>query len=178
MLTEVVRAKERYRCYRCRRDIELGEEYVKDVWGIFCLECAPEERMSRLIGVVPVETKRYYAGFPPLSGAGPGLVMVVVLSEYGTVEYPLPCFLNEVNHGPTGFAWGYGGSGPAQLAYAILRDYGLPREVAFRLYQDFKWDVIAKLPQDEPFVVTGDAIEERLRERRWRRTDEVQAVHN
>jgi len=25
------------------------------------------------------------------------------------------------NHSPTGFEWGYGGSGPAQLALAILR---------------------------------------------------------
>ena len=28
------------------------------------------------------------------------------------------------NHSPTGFAWGYGGSGPAQLALAILIDWG------------------------------------------------------
>ncbi|MCU4744613.1 DUF6166 domain-containing protein [Natronoglomus mannanivorans] len=27
------------------------------------------------------------------------------------------------NHGPTGFEWGYNGSGPAQLALAILLDY-------------------------------------------------------
>lgn len=25
------------------------------------------------------------------------------------------------NHSPTGFAWGYGGSGPAQLALAVLQ---------------------------------------------------------
>ncbi|MCK4554525.1 hypothetical protein KAU19_06245, partial [Candidatus Parcubacteria bacterium] len=25
-----------------------------------------------------------------------------------------------INHSPDGFAWGYGGSGPAQLALAIL----------------------------------------------------------
>ena len=108
-------------------------------------------------------SERYYVGRPSLVGGG--LVMVVVRTESGTVEYPLPPFLDEVNHSPTGFAWGYGGSGPAQLAYAILRDYGLPREVAFRLYQDFKWGVIAKLPQDEPFVIGSDAIEEWLRER-------------
>lgn len=35
----------------------------------------------------------------------------------------LPLFLEEVNHSPTGFEWGYRGSGPSQLAYAILRTF-------------------------------------------------------
>jgi hypothetical protein len=30
--------------------------------------------------------------------------------------------LDLYNHSPTGFAWGYGGSGPAQLALALLAD--------------------------------------------------------
>ena len=29
------------------------------------------------------------------------------------------------NHSPDGFNWGYGGSGPAQLALALLLDAGL-----------------------------------------------------
>jgi hypothetical protein len=35
----------------------------------------------------------------------------------------LPLYLDEVNHSPTGFEWGYSGSGPSQLSYAILRSY-------------------------------------------------------
>ena len=31
--------------------------------------------------------------------------------------------LELVNHSPSGFEWGYGGSGPAQLALAFLLDY-------------------------------------------------------
>lgn len=47
-------------------------------------------------------------------------------------------------HSPTGFEWGYGGSGPAQLALAILaHEYG--EKFAEIWYQDFKWDVIARL---------------------------------
>jgi Family of unknown function (DUF6166) len=50
-----------------------------------------------------------------------------------------------VNHSPTGFEWGYGGSGPAQLSFAILLDYfGNPDE-ARKFYQFFKWHVIANL---------------------------------
>lgn len=36
---------------------------------------------------------------------------------------PLDPKLKLVNHSPTGFSWGYGGSGPAQLALAILADH-------------------------------------------------------
>lgn len=51
------------------------------------------------------------------------------------------------NHSPDGFAWGYGGSGPAQLALAILEFTDV--ETAASLYQDFKWEVIALLPQTD-----------------------------
>jgi len=49
------------------------------------------------------------------------------------------------NHSPDGFNHGYGGSGPAQLALAIML------ELTGRAdgYQDFKWDVIAGLPQED-----------------------------
>ena len=47
------------------------------------------------------------------------------------------------NHSPDGFNWGYGGSGPAQLALAIiLKLTGKPDG-----YQQFKREVIAKIPQ-------------------------------
>ena len=49
-----------------------------------------------------------------------------------------------VNHSPDGFNWGYGGSGPAQLALAILLEF-VPADVARRSYQDFKREVIAAL---------------------------------
>ena len=51
------------------------------------------------------------------------------------------------NHSPDGFAWGYGGSGPSQLALAILEQFETDTN-ALRWYQDFKWDVIATLPQN------------------------------
>jgi Family of unknown function (DUF6166) len=38
-------------------------------------------------------------------------------------RYPLALRLEIANHSPDGFEWGYGGSGPAQLALAILADH-------------------------------------------------------
>ncbi len=41
------------------------------------------------------------------------------------------------------FNWGYGGSGPAQLALAILYDVTGDKELSVRLHQEFKWQVVA-----------------------------------
>lgn len=49
------------------------------------------------------------------------------------------------NHSPDGFQWGYGGSGPAQLALAICCN-AVGVERARRVYQDFKFRVVASLP--------------------------------
>lgn len=67
----------------------------------------------------------------------------------GCESYRLPLYLDEVNHSPDGFNWGYGGSGPSQLAYAMLRDLSGDRDFAARHYQDFKWQVICDLPDKE-----------------------------
>lgn len=56
---------------------------------------------------------------------------------------PLPLHLGLRNHSPTGFAWGYSGSGPAQLALAILTDATGEQELALRHYQDFKARFVA-----------------------------------
>ena len=55
-------------------------------------------------------------------------------------------------HSPDGFLWGYGGSGPAQLALAILLEY-LPIPIAENYYQRFKQEFVAKLPQTKSFDV-------------------------
>ena len=65
------------------------------------------------------------------------------------------------NHSPTGFEWSYGGSGPAQLALAILADHLGDDERALTLYQQFKWHVVAALPQSG-WTLTSDDIDEAL----------------
>jgi len=50
-----------------------------------------------------------------------------------------------VNHSPSGFEWGYGGSGPAQLALALLLDYTGDEAFALDHYQAFKTEVVSQL---------------------------------
>ncbi len=75
---------------------------------------------------------------------------------------PLALYLKDVNHSPSGFGWGYGGSGPAQLAYAILRHHLRDKTRAQMVYQDFKFEVIANLPREQPWELTSEQINETM----------------
>ena len=111
-------------------------------------------------------------------------------------RYPLDARRDIRNHSPDGFEWGYGGSGPAQLALAILADAvgpeDPPRSCPFcgsgmdgwrcsadpeacgfdgavtgekhaylfvhpGGYQDFKDEVVSKLPR-QGFALAGDYV--------------------
>ena len=65
------------------------------------------------------------------------------------------------NHSPTGFEWGYGGSGPAQLALALLADYLADDQEALECYQNFKVAVVAKLRHDR-WDLTSQQIDQEL----------------
>ena len=71
---------------------------------------------------------------------------------------PLPLRLDLFNHSPTGFSWGYGGSGPAQLALALLADALGDDDRAIRLHQCFKFKVVACWPEGERWWITADQI--------------------
>lgn len=82
--------------------------------------------------------------------------------EDGTICTNLPHLV--IVHSPTGFEWGYGGSGPAETALNVLeyvvRREGLSKQkvkawngvfcmsLAWRWHQDFKRTFIANLSQD------------------------------
>jgi hypothetical protein len=61
------------------------------------------------------------------------------------------------NHSPTGFEWGYGGSGPAQLALAILLD-SFGAELALAEYQQFKAECVCRMPPEGNWVLTEQEI--------------------
>lgn len=92
---------------------------------------------------------RYYRGAAAPEPVGPRHVAIV---ERGR-QRPLPVRLDVYNHSPDGFSWGYHGSGPAQLALAILCDAIGPAE-AVRFHQEFKRARIAPLDPNEPWTMT------------------------
>jgi len=78
----------------------------------------------------------------------------------GTARSSIP--QRHVHYAPTGFDWGFGGSGPADLALNVLalflplaadapdvslRDGTSVSEAAWALHQAFKYDLIATLPR-------------------------------
>jgi hypothetical protein len=73
----------------------------------------------------------------------------------------LDCRYDLLSASPSGFEWGYGGSGPAQLAIAILA-HAYDDEFATTHYQQFKRDVVAGLPENDWTLTKGDLDE-------WRR---------
>jgi hypothetical protein len=60
------------------------------------------------------------------------------------------------NHSPEGFSWGPGSSGPTQLALALLLEM-TTEDMALLCYQEVKWNIITRLPQDN-FLLDAQPI--------------------
>ncbi len=75
-----------------------------------------------------------------------------------------------VYHSTTGFEWGYGGSGPSDLALNVLAMFVEPPE-AWRLHQSFKGEVIARIPDLGATLLAKDVV--RWIERRWAKDAEA-----
>ncbi|WP_248895330.1 DUF6166 domain-containing protein [Haloplanus halobius] len=74
---------------------------------------------------------------------------------------PLDCRYDLLSASPSGLEFGYGGSGPAQLAVAMLA-HAFDDEFACEYYQRFKHEVVANLPE-EGWTLTKTDLDE------WRR---------
>lgn len=71
---------------------------------------------------------------------------------------PIDCRYDLLSASPSGFEWRYGGSGPAQLAIAILA-HAYDDEFAGEYYQQFKREVVAELPE-EGWTLTKHDLDE------------------
>ena len=80
---------------------------------------------------------------------------VVSVTGAGGPNYLLPQRQDIRNHSPAGFEWGYGGSGPAQLALALVADCRGKEYAVPKIYQRVK-RAVARFPRD------GWTITERL----------------
>lgn len=57
-----------------------------------------------------------------------------------------------------GFQWGYAGSGPAQLALALIANSTGDDELALRVYQQFKAEYIALIRDDNWSISAGEIV--------------------
>ena len=96
-----------------------------------------------------------------------GRVWVAPDPEDGREPYPLE---HHVHHSPDGHSWGYGGSGPSELAKDMLWDL-LGERPDPSLYQRFKDRFITTLPIDSSdWRIVEDDI------RAWLATDPLNLV--
>jgi len=82
---------------------------------------------------------------------------IVLRIDSATGPEPLDWSLDVRNHSPTGLEWGYGGSGPAQLALALCCDVLQYDDYAQHVYHHFKWKVIAGLDRED-WTLTEEEI--------------------
>lgn len=73
---------------------------------------------------------------------------VAVFDAEGHAAGQLSPRFDLANHSPTGFAWGYAGSGPAQLALAMLCFATGDDEIALRYYQRYKNECVSRFPPE------------------------------
>jgi hypothetical protein len=100
-------------------------------------------------------TCKTYIGIPHRES---GLGQPVVTVCDGQKCEALPLRLDLFNHSPSGFSWGYGGSGPAQLALALLANALGDDDRAIRRHHDFKFKVVAAWPEEERWWITAEQI--------------------
>jgi hypothetical protein len=105
----------------------------------------------------PAPPDRIYVGL-----RGPGGSRIEV-RDPGQPPRPL---LHLVRHSPTGFEWGYEGSGPADTARSVLADVSGDPDPAPALYQAFKREVIAGFGDE--LRLTADGVREWLSAHRAR----------
>jgi hypothetical protein len=93
-----------------------------------------------------------------------GGCLVTVSDDAGDESVLSPAAIDskfELRHSPDGFQWGYAGSGPAELARAMLVRV-IPDDDRVRhprCYQAFKADTISRIKKDE-FEIDFKAVQE------------------
>ena len=73
---------------------------------------------------------------------GSGQLSAIVCGDAGSVRLK-----HLVRHSPDGFEWGYGGSGPADLARSIVGDLFEDPDPPPAIYQAVNRELVAKLPR-------------------------------
>lgn len=141
-----------FECLRCGKPLTNPVSQIRG-YGKVCFGKLMKENAPIILedyGVskekIPNEQIEVLCNIPPMKLKGDFKTKEVRLNDH-PLDLELSFAIKQ--HSPDGFNWGYGGSGPAQLALAIIAYYTKNLELILRLYQIFKWEVIAGLPQGD-----------------------------
>lgn len=128
------------KCNRCGRALK-NPVYIELVYGKVCAAKMGISVPSKKRAGDVEEPVRKLGSFVPFKGD-----IICRRTEHGP-EVNIPHRF--VKHSPAGLEWGYGGSGPADLALNALAMY-IGREKAEEngLYQEFKREFIATMPTE------------------------------
>ena len=63
-----------------------------------------------------------------------------------------------LRHSPDGFEWGYGGSGPTDLALALVADVLGDRNPTPHLYQRVRNQLVAQIPREGGEITEGQVL--------------------
>jgi len=129
------------KCSICHRPLKDPESVKRGIGPICYGKMKSEEEQK----------KEEQQEFIPFEGD-----IICKRTEYGPITNVTHMI---VRHSPTGFEWGYGGSGPADLALNALTMY-IGREKAEKdgLYQEFKWKFIATMPIEGGIIRREDVM--------------------
>lgn len=124
-------------CVNCRKGLAKSDEPTEN-------DCRCYDETGKLTDFIPEPSDHF------LDDAGdvkPIHLKRIPVSNGGFSKALVDIPHTIVYHSPDGFEWGYGGSGPNELALNILALF-VPLPEAWRLHQRFTSDVIAHIGTD------------------------------
>jgi hypothetical protein len=156
-------AEIRHTLFQIRREIQIPPDHpdpaaIVDCWNdvedfVVELEIRLEEReRGSMYSIAESAIANPRSGEYIAVRSDDGSAVVTV--KRNLKQTPLAMRTDLYPHSPTGFQWGYGGSGPAQLALALLADFLGDDQAALFFHQSLKEHLIASLPR-EGWILTG-----------------------
>lgn len=132
-----------YTCQRCNRPLKNPAAIAVGMGKICAAKAAAEKERN--------QQDQEKSFFLSEEAANPDIIMRRDgYGAFSNVQHRVK------QHSPTGLEWGYGGSGPADMALNILLRFGLPLDRAQALHQDFKWKFVAAVPRDGGVIRHSD----------------------
>ena len=138
-------------CGKCGRALKDPESIKRGIGPVCWSLIQAEHAMARGVGI---DEKTRDQMLQDLGGKFKG-DLVCIRNQRGEITVNIPRLI--VRHSPDGYEWGYGGSGPAELALNALTLFiGYRR--AQHIYQDFKREFIEPMPKGGGIVRRREVI--------------------